>query len=77
MPPAEFLGKVREAQRHGTLEFLSTLLNQDLEPNHKPKAPCSYPSFKLNSNQEEHTASPTYTNNNTLTSVRTTPTYKR
>ena len=32
MPPPEFLGKVKETQRLGTKEFLSTLLNQDLEP---------------------------------------------
>ena len=77
MPPPEFLGKVEETQRQGTLEFLSILLNQDLEANHKPKAPCSCPSCKLNSNQGEHTAPPKYAKNNTLTSVRMTPTYKR
>ena len=69
--------KERETQRQGTLDFLRTLLNQDLEPNYKLKAPCSCPSFELNSNQEEHTAPPTYTNNTTLTSVRMTPTCKR
>ena len=29
MPPPEFLGKVKETQKQGTIEFLSTLLNQD------------------------------------------------
>ena len=45
MPPPEFLEKVKETQRQGTKEFLSTLLNQDLEPNLRPKAPCSCPFF--------------------------------
>ena len=55
------------------MEFLSTLLNQDLEPNYRPKAPCSCAFFKLNRNQEEHNAPPT----NIFTSVRMTLTYKR
>ena len=67
MPPPEFLGKVRETQRQGTLEFLSTLLNQNLELNFRPKVLCSCPSFSLNTNKEEHIVPPTYTNNNTLT----------
>ena len=62
-----------ETQKQGTREFLSTLLNQDLEPN----APCSCNFLKLNRNQEEHNAPLTNTNNNTLTSVRITLTYKR
>ena len=45
MPPPEFLKKVKKTQRQGTKEFLGALFNQDLEPNYKPKAPCSYPLY--------------------------------
>ena len=45
MPPPGFLEKLKETQRQGTKEFLSNLLNQDLEPNYIPKAPCSCPLF--------------------------------
>ena len=34
---SKFLGEVKETQRLGTKEFLSTLLNQNLEPNYRPK----------------------------------------
>ena len=44
MPTPEFLKKVRP-KRHGTKEFLSTLLNQDLESHYRPKAPCACPPF--------------------------------
>ena len=56
MPPPEYLGKEKETQKQGTIEFSSTLLNQDLEPNYRPKAPCSCLSIKLNRNQEENNA---------------------
>ena len=77
MPPPEFLGKVKETPKESPIEFLSTLLNQNLEPNYTPKVQCSYAFLKLNRNQEEHNAPPTNTNNNALTLVRTTLTYKR
>ena len=73
---------MRETQRHGTKEFLGTLLNQDLEPNFWPKAPCACPSFskltngqeasRLGNSQEGHNAPP----DNIFTSVRTTQTHK-
>ena len=77
MPPPEFLVKVKETYKQETMEFLSTLLNQDLEPNYRPKAPCSCAFPKLNRDQEEHNSPPPNTNNNTLTLVRMKPTYKR
>ena len=53
MPPLEFLNKVKETQRQGTEKFLSTLLNQDLEPNYRPKVPCScLPVSRLANSQE-------------------------
>ena len=84
MPPPEFLKKVRETQRQGTKEFMSTLLNQDLEPHYRPKAPCACPTFlsklinsqeasKPGNSQEEHNAPP----NNIFTQVRMTQEHKR
>ena len=83
MPPPEFMKKVKETQRQETIEFLSTLLNQDLEPIYRPRAAFSYSLFSKLANsqdasrpvssQEEHTAPP----NNIFTSVRMTQTHKR
>ena len=81
--PPEFLRKVRETQRQRTNEFLGTLLNQDLEPNLQPKAPCACPSFsKLTNSQEasgpgksqEGTNAPP---DNIFTSVRMTQPHKQ
>ena len=49
----KFLGKVKETQKQGTMELSSTLLNQDLEPNYRPKALCSFPSSLKPSNSQE------------------------
>ena len=65
--------KAERDQKQGTMKFLSTLLNQNLEPNYRAKAQCSYLSLKLNKNQEEHNDPPT----NIFPSVRMTLTYKR
>ena len=83
MPPPEFLKKGKDTQRQGTKEFLSTLLNQDLEPNYRPKSPCSCCPFSELANgqeasrpvnsREEHYAPLT----NIFTSVRMTQTYNR
>ena len=35
--PPEFLKEVRETQTERTKDFLGTLLNQDLQPNFRPK----------------------------------------
>ena len=50
------------------MEFLSTLLNQDIEANYRPKAPCTCSSFskltnnkeasRLGNSQEEQNATP-------------------
>ena len=53
MPLPEFLGKVKETQNQGIMEILSMLLNQDLEPNYRLKAPCSCPSFFRPANSQE------------------------
>ena len=76
MSSFELLMKVRETQQ-ATTNFLNSIMKQELKPNYRPKAPCSCPSFKLNRNPEEHNAPPTNTNNDTLTSLRMTPTFKR
>ena len=55
------------------MEFLSTLLNHDLELNYRSKAPCFFLSFKSNRSQEEHDVPPT----NIFTLLRTTLIYKR
>ena len=83
IPPPEFLKKVRGIQRQRTKEFLDTPLNQDLEPNFQPKAPCACPSFskltksqeasKPGNSQEGHNAPP----DNIFTSVRMTQTHKQ
>ena len=48
-----FLRKVKETQRQRAEDFLGTLLNQDLEPNFWPKAPCTCPSFSKLTNSQE------------------------
>ena len=73
---------MRETQRQRTKDFLGTLLNQDLEPNFRPKAACTCPSFSKLTNsqeasrpgnsQEGHNAPP----DNIITSVRMTQTHK-
>ena len=80
MPPLEFLKKVKETQRQETKEFLSTLLNHDLEPNYRQKAPCFCPPFSYSqevsrpvNSQKEYNAPP----NNIFTSLRMTQTHKR
>ena len=70
-------GKGERDSKTRDKKLLSTLLNQDLEPNYRPKTLCSCSSFRLNRNQKEHNAPPTNTNNNTLTLVRMTLTYNR
>ena len=41
--PPEILRKVRETQGHRMKEFLKSLLDQDFEPNSRPKSPCKSP----------------------------------
>ena len=52
IPPPEVLRKVKETQKHRTSEFLSTLLNQELEPNYRPKEPCAQPALRPINNKE-------------------------
>ena len=43
---------VRETQTKKSKEFLELILDQDLEPNFRPKHPCRYPKIaKLSENQ--------------------------
>ena len=81
MPPPEFLKKVRETQKQKTKDFLSILLNQDLEPKFQPKT-CVCPFYlkltnsletsRPDKSQEGHDTPP----DNIFGSVRTTQTHK-
>ena len=42
-PPPAFLKRVRETQTKKSKEFLESILDQDLEPNFRPKQPCKCP----------------------------------
>ena len=42
-PPSSFLKRVRETQNKASKEFLESVLDQDLEPNFRPKHPCACP----------------------------------
>ena len=42
-PPPAFLKRVRETQAEKSKQFLESSLNQDLEPNYRPKQPCKCP----------------------------------
>ena len=53
MPLPEFLRKVRETQGQRSKEFLESLLDQDLEPNFRPKSPCKCPNLAKIGNQQE------------------------
>ena len=51
-PPPEFLKRVRKTQTRKSKEFLESILDRDLEPNFRPKHPCSCPKVaKLSDNQ--------------------------
>ena len=39
-PPPAFLKRVRETQMKNSMEFLELILDQDFEPNFRPKQPC-------------------------------------
>ena len=40
-PPSSFLKRVRKTQTKASKEFLESILDQDLEPNFRPKQPCT------------------------------------
>ena len=42
-PPPAFLKRVRETQTKKSEEFLESILDQDFEPNFRPKQPCKCP----------------------------------
>ena len=42
-PPPAFLKRVRKTQTKKSKEFLESILDQDLEPNFRPKQPCKCP----------------------------------
>ena len=42
-PPSSFLKRVMETQKKTSKEFLETILDQELQPNFKPKHPCTCP----------------------------------
>ena len=42
-PPPAFLKRVRETQTNKSKGFLEFILDQDLEPNFRPKQPCKCP----------------------------------
>ena len=42
-PPAAFLKRVRKTQTKTSKSFLESILDQDLEPNFRPKQPCKCP----------------------------------
>ena len=42
-PPSLFLKRVRETQNKASKEFLESVLDQELEPNFRPKYPCACP----------------------------------
>ena len=48
IPPPEFLKKIRETQNERTKDFFSTLLNQDLESNFRPKKCACHLFFEIN-----------------------------
>ena len=41
-PSSTFLKRVRETQTKNSKDFLESILNQDLEPNFRPKQPCRF-----------------------------------
>ena len=43
IPSPAFLKGVRETQTQKSIEFLESILDQDLEPNFRPKQPCKCP----------------------------------
>ena len=40
-PPPAFLKRIRQTQTKKSKEFLESILDQDLEPNFRPKQPCA------------------------------------
>ena len=42
-PPSSFLKRVREIQNRTSKDFLESVLDQDLQPNFRPKHPCTCP----------------------------------
>ena len=52
-PPTAFLKTVRDTQTKKSKEFLESILDQDLEPNFRPKEPCRCP--KVAKLSESHT----------------------
>ena len=51
-PPPAFLKRVREMQTKNSKEFLESILDQDLEPNFRPKQPCRCPKVAKLSNSQ-------------------------
>ena len=51
-PPPAFLKRVRQTHTKKSKEFLESILDQDLEPNFRPKQPCKCPKIaKLSDTQ--------------------------
>ena len=42
-PPSSFLKRVRETQKNTSKEFLESVLDQEWQPNFRPKHPCTCP----------------------------------
>ena len=42
-PPSSFLKRVRETQKNTSKEFLESVLDQELQPNFRPKHHCTCP----------------------------------
>ena len=51
-PPPEFLKRVKETQGERSKEFLESILDQDLEPNCRPKSPCKHPKLAKLTNRQ-------------------------
>ena len=51
-PPSSFLNRVRETQNKTSKEFLESVLDQDLQPNFRPKHPCTCPKVTRISDNE-------------------------
>ena len=51
-PPPAFLKTVKETQGKNSKEFLKSILDQDLEPNFRPKQPCKCPKLDKLANSQ-------------------------
>ena len=45
--PSSFLKRVRETQTQATKDVLESVLDQNVEPNFRPKHPCACPKIVL------------------------------